>query len=446
MINKISNFFLFFILILPATLITGPAIPDITITLSIIFYFTIYFLKEKKEITTNNLFLISIFFWVYLVFISFFAENSYLSFKDALIFIRILLIPILIFLLIKKNEKLLFNFILVIFLTVIFVAIDTLYQFSQYNAEIGFGPDLLGFYSNWYGRLTGPFKDELIPGAYLSKFTLIGLIYIFINFKNNITQNFLAIFYLVFVGVTIFITGERMAIATYLMANGILFLFYNTKRAVFLSSIILIIIISFIITKIHPFYNDFNIISSTPYHQGLQIEKSYICNEDLVEKNLGNKNCKKIINLQPEVSQILQNFSVSAYGEIYRLSIMIFKDHLYAGAGLNNFTYLCKNDERYKKQIKNYDCPSHPHNIYIQFLVETGIFGFLFFIFYLLCIFSFIFKNNFNKYSLIGISSLVILFWPIMSTGSLLKNWNGISTFFIIGLSLAVSKLYKKSN
>ena len=49
MINKISNFFLFFILLLPITFITGPAIPDITITLSIIFFFTVFFFKEKKE-------------------------------------------------------------------------------------------------------------------------------------------------------------------------------------------------------------------------------------------------------------------------------------------------------------------------------------------------------------------------------------------------------------
>ena len=48
--------------------------------------------------------------------------------------------------------------------------------------------------------------------------------------------------------------------------------------------------------------------------------------------------------------------------------------------------------------------------------------------------------NNFNKYSLISLSTLIILFWPIMSTGSLLKNWNGIQTFFVIGLSILLSK------
>ena len=30
------------------------------------------------------------------------------------------------------------------------------------------------------------------------------------------------------------------------------------------------------------------------------------------------------------------------------------------------------------------------------------------------------------------------MFWPIMSTGSLIKNWYGIITFFIIGFYVCV--------
>ena len=116
-----------------------------------------------------------------------------------------------------------------------------------------------------------------------------------------------------------------MAIATYLMANVFLFLFFKTRRLVFLSSLILIISISFIITKIHPFYNDYKVIKSTPYHLGLQIEKSYICNENQVYAK-----CKKIINLQPEFSQIIRNFNISAYGEIYKVSTLMIKDHVLA--------------------------------------------------------------------------------------------------------------------
>ena len=50
---------------------------------------------------------------------------------------------------------------------------------------MGFQNDILGFSSDWYGRLTGPFGNELVPGAYLSKFGLLGyLFFLFIKKKN----------------------------------------------------------------------------------------------------------------------------------------------------------------------------------------------------------------------------------------------------------------------
>ena len=61
---------------------------------------------------------------------------------------------------------------------VTFVCIDTIYQFLNYSSENGFGEDLLGFKSNWYGRLTGPFGNELIPGSYVSKFGLLGYVFL----------------------------------------------------------------------------------------------------------------------------------------------------------------------------------------------------------------------------------------------------------------------------
>ena len=118
----------------------------------------------------------------------------------------------------------------------------------------------------------------------------------------------------------------------------------------------------------------------------------------------------------------------------------MFNDHKLQGIGLNNFTYLCNNDNRYKNLMLNYNCTTHPHNYYLQWLVETGIFGFLFFIVYLYLIVYFIIKKSFNINSILSLSVIAILFWPIMSTGSLIKNWYGVSTFFIIGLSMCLSK------
>jgi len=438
MTEKIQFFFLFLLIALPITLITGPAIPDITITLSGVFF--IYYIYKKKiysSIFRDSFILISFFFWIYLLLISAFAENQYLSFRDSFIFIRLLLIPIFLIYWASVDKKFTKRILMVIFIGIIFVVVDTLFQFLNYDSEFGFGKDLFGFKSEWYGRLTGPFNDELIPGAYLAKFSFLGLIYLFLKFRNSKLHSFFSILYLSFLGITIFATGERMALATYEMGLFFLLIFLNKKRIIFGSSIILVFLSILTIQKIHPSYNDYKIIESTPFHLGLKVQKEFACKDIIKEK------CIKIINLQPSFSKILKNFNETSYGEIYKLSLAMFLDHKLFGIGLNNFTFLCNNYKKYNNLIKNYDCVSHPHNTHIQWLVEAGIFGFIFFQLYLIFIVSKIVIKNINENSIISLVPILILFWPIMSTGSLLKNWNGISSFFIIGVCLITSKIKK---
>ena len=89
---------------------------------------------------------------------------------------------------------------------------------------------------------------------------------------------------------------------------------------------------------------------------------------------------------------------------------------------------------------------SHPHNIYIQWLVEGGLTVFFLFILYLSFLVKFIFSNTGDKkYKIISFIIILIMFWPIMSTGSLVKNWFGVTTFFIIGLCMSLSKLKNNS-
>ena len=119
----------------------------------------------------------------------------------------------------------------------------------------------------------------------------------------------------------------------------------------------------------------------------------------------------------------------------------MFLDNPLTGIGINNFKFLCENNKSYQNMMIHYDCASHPHNIYIQWLTEGGLIVFVLFIMYLIFFISFI-KNNSGekKYKIISIAIIVIMFWPIMSTGSLIKNWYGVSTFFIIGLTMCLSK------
>ena len=135
------------------------------------------------------------------------------------------------------------------------------------------------------------------------------------------------------VGFVTYISGERMGLATFLLALSFLFIFIHNKRLIFLLSLFVIFISIFIINKTHPIYNDYKVISSTPYHLGLKVEKSYECEKQ-------NETCKKIILLQPSFKEVISNFNQSAYGQIYSLGIKMWEDHKFHGVGLNNFTYL----------------------------------------------------------------------------------------------------------
>ena len=438
MIFHAERFFSYIFLLVPLFLITGPAVPDIVITLSVIFsIFYFLFLKKNKEILRTNFFIISIIFWGSLLLISFFSYNKINSFQDSIIFIRFLLIPFSAYLIFFKKDKIFIHLLILILLLVVFVCIDTLFQFFNYSSEFGFGSDIIGFKSNWYGRLTGPFGDELIPGSYISKFGLIGYAYLILNKKfssNKLIQSI----YLSLIFVVSYITGERMAFASYAMGLFFLFIFLEGYRKSIFFSILLGLFTLFIIIQLHPFYNDFKIIESTQFHQGLKVEKSFKCNANTEEV------CSKVIEVQPSFVEIIKNFNTSAYGEIYLLAYKMFINNPITGIGINNFKYMCEANDFYKNLMVNYDCASHPHNIYIQWLSEGGLFVFITFILYLLFLITFIVKNEGEKkFKIISLIVILIMFWPIMSTGSLIKNWYGIITFFIIGVLMRLSKFKK---
>ena len=434
MINNFRIIFSSIFILIPLALITGPAVPDIIISTSCLFALIWFYLNEKTSILIKiDIVRISILLWLSLILISFFAFDKIKSLQDSLIFLRFLLIPICCYFLYLKANYL--NYlILIIFVLVIFVSIDSLYQFFNYSSEYGFGEDIFGFSTNWYGRLTGPFGDELIPGSYISKFGLIGYVYLLLNKKIKY-KVYVKSFYLALILVVCFVSGERMAFATYSLALFLL-IFLDRSKITIILAILLGLLAIFTIYKFHPFYNDFKVIESNEYHQGLKIEKSFTCEEN------NNKICKKIIDVQPSFVEIIRNFSSSAYGEIYLLSYQMFKDNPVSGIGLSNFYKLCISDNKYKSLMINYDCASHPHNTYVQWLTEGGLIVFLIFILYIVVLIRFILDNEGDKdYKVISLLLILILFWPIMSTGSLIKNWYGIIVFFIVGVSLCISKL-----
>ena len=82
--------------------------------------------------------------------------------------------------------------------------------------------------------------------------------------------------------------------------------------------------------------------------------------------------CSHVVKLQPSFIQVLSDFKNSAYGEIFSIALKMYKSYFLFGIGLNNFNELCKNTDQFITILKNVGCVTHPHNFYLQWLVETG--------------------------------------------------------------------------
>jgi len=435
-LRKISIILLY---LLPISLLTGPAIPDISVTLICTFFLLNSIFNRNFDWIKNHWIIASLFFWFSLIFTSFFSNNYSVSFAESLIFIRYIVLCIAINYWLIVSKKNLNTLIFIIFVTLIFVIFDCLYQFLNYNSLKGFGSDLFGFTSTHYGRLTGPFSDD-IPGSHISRYIFFPIFYFLLLKNNRYTFNIAFILYLSISIFVVWLSGEAMAFATTALGIFLLLLLINYKRKLVIISIIFSLIFIFITNNYHKMNHDYTIIESTPFHHGLLIEKFGQCPENK------NKNCSKIIKTNPKFTEVIKNFDKSVYFGIYSDAFKMWMDNKITGVGLKNYESTCLDNNKYSSVKVNYGkCSAHPHNIYIQFLSETGLIGLISFLIMLIFIFIKIIKNintiN-NRFSFIIFCTL---FWPIMSTGSLLKNWYGIEVFFALGLLISLTNFNFKN-
>ena len=417
---------------LPFALLTGPAIPDILIvTISISFILRSFYAKDFywTELPIVRIFAL---LWLSLIFISFFSYNKVLSFSDSIIFVRFFIFAIAISYWIitdVKKAKVLF---LIVFISICILLIDGIFQLLTYSTEHGFGSSIFGFKAFVYGRMTGPFNDEII-GSYIAKFFFMSLLFIYL-IKNEKLKQFIFFIFFNLGFLVVFFSGERMALATLLLGSVILLINKELRVKIFFNLLVCFLII-FLSGQFHKSFNDFKIIEDQPEHLGKVLVKEFPCSDDI------SKSCNKIIKVQPSFLKVINNFDSSVYFAIYNSAIKMWLDNPFTGIGLNNFEFVCESLAKYKLNSKNYgECSAHPHNFYLQWLTEGGIFIFLLFIIFVIkLIYPTVHIIN-NLSSSIAFASLVTVLWPFMSTGSLLKNHHGIQVFFVISLCFIIIK------
>ena len=131
--------------------------------------------------------------------------------------------------------------------------------------------------------------------------------------------------------------------------------------------------------------------------------------------------------------------TVSSLGGILTTSIEIYKDYPIIGSGLRTFRIVCSDPKYDNIDSSEYEvrCNTHPHNIYLEILSETGIIGFIIFISFIIFItFKFITiiirKANLNNEELYLFITFFLLFSPLQTTGAFFSTWNGMFYWFLL--------------
>ena len=119
----------------------------------------------------------------------------------------------------------------------------------------------------------------------------------------------------------------------------------------------------------------------------------------------------------------------SLYGAHYKVAYEIFKDNPYFGVGIRNFRVESFSE---KYDNLNHSYPerrgnTHPHQIHLEFLSETGLIGYACFMIFILVSIIFSLKNyikNKNLFQLSSILYILVNLLPLIPSGSFFTTYS----------------------
>lgn len=287
-------------------------------------------------------------------------------------------------------------------------------------------------------RYNGIFNDEAIAGGYIQKFSLLSILAIFF-FK--ISNNFKKIL--------IILTGSTMAIGTLLSLDRmpffiiffgffLLILYIKKLRVIFFLNILIIVIIYFfLLTNYKP-------INKRYFDLNKELNISKIIN--LISNKKKNNNSEyNFQNFDKNKDSIL----IGGYLQIFRTALYVYKYDWLIGTGTKSFQNKC-----YKlSDIKEFlSCPPHPHNIYLEIMINMGLVGILIFLLLIINIVCNLVQSAHQKDEINKIASnlfLIILICeliPLRSYGSIFQTVNGSMFWFLLSIISSKTFINKNSN
>jgi len=391
----------------------------ITAYITILTFFSLYyFLYNKIKIKFSKLdYLILIFFLssITSTLINFEEIGAFMILKSFLD-IRFAIFFFITRLIFQNQIINIKTFSLVALICTLFLSLNIFFQHL-------IGHDIFG-HQPFDGRYNGLFESEAIAGSYIQKFYLISILFIFLSKNNEKVKSLFIIIIIIFLGLGILMSLDRMPFIIYLFIITILILVFKGFRITFACGLVLLLLIFKILV------NNYSVITA---------RYSHIINkfEILETKNFFLKN--QLYNNKINSNTDIRHNNINNYLGLYRTSYKIFLKKPIFGAGIKSFGVQCNkliiNDKKYL-------CLTHPHNIYLEIIVNQGIVGLLIFLTFISLLlkkyfFDLYFKKNIKEYlfNIFFLTILIAELIPIRSYGSIFQTVNGSLFWFLLALA-----------
>ena len=382
--------------------------------------FLVKIIKKKEYKIFNNYFVFLFLCFYFLLLLSFLFSEEKLNILSILWYFRFGLYVMAVYYFLKQSNDTIKYFLNSIVIIILLLLVDSLVQYF-------FGQNLVGLKIYENHRVTSFFGSEQVLGAYVVRLFPFLLLLKNMTNENSKMINYLTIIAISVSPIIIFLSGERVAIVLFFLMLGYYLVFLaRAKKFRFIYFYVL-----FTIVSIGSFLH-----SSDTYYERY-INQTY--------NNLFNKNLSSNKLFLPKELQSKTDFyflSAQHQNFIYT-GINIFKKNKFFGTGPKSYRYVCDNKDY---EVNYLSCNTHPHNYYLQLLIETGLSGF---IFLLLTYIYIIYRSFINLIKLIrnqylNLSEVIILgfyftqLWPLMQHGSIFNNWNSIFLFLPMSFLLLV--------
>ena len=404
LIDNKDKFFFIILTIFPLSLIVGNTIINL-IFFSAIISFLINF-NDASKYFKDKIIIVFLFFFLTLILNVFFSINPLNSLPRALKVLVVILFVIETIRIFNKYDLNLLETIFKIWGLIFFIILFDVFF------ELYFGFNTLGFKSALPTRVASFFGDELVVGAFIHGFALFTLSLIVFKKTNNIILA--SVILLIILGS--FLIGERSNFIKLLISITLFLAFALKIKNFYKLGILFLIIISLAISL--------SLNERMKYRYYYQLESLF--QKDGIEKY----------------------FKASQYGAHYNTAFNIFKNYPLFGVGIKNFRFESNKDKYFNKEYEhaNVRSATHPHQTHLEFLSETGLFGYLSFLFLILytlikSINTYIKnKNIFQLSAIIFIFSIMI---PLLPSGSFLSTFNSAIIWINFAIMVGFSQKLK---